>query len=369
MYNLLVLGPLPPPLTGTPVSFNIFCEHAKKSPLIQDLIIVDASPKHLKQQKSLKFSLKNIKQAASIIYNFSKNIKKVDSAIIFGSNGYVVSLAPILLCIAKINRKKCFFRAFGGSLDQYIARLKAPLALLALTTLRNYSGVIVQTVFMQNHFSQLLNRHKVYHVAGYRQPVENIGLEKKFAEGSKLKIVFVGIVKQDKGILVLLEAMQRLSKKMIDVELTVYGNIHEPTKDEFERLNRELSNTKYAGVLDWRKVIETLADHDLLVLPTFYHSEGHPGVLIEAMMAGIPIISTNFRSIPEIVKHDYNGLLVTPSSVSELTDAIERLALDRDLLSRLAYNNSAMSQKFTAEILVNKIIAIASPEMEPSSHI
>ena len=140
-----------------------------------------------------------------------------------------------------------------------------------------------------------------------------------------------------------------------------------PIRDEFERSIGELNNTKYAGILDWRKVIETLSLQDTLVLPTFYHSEGHPGVLIEAMMAGIAIISTNFRSIPEIVAHEQNGLLVSPSSVPELTKAIERLAYDRDLLLQLARNNSAKSKNFTAETLVNKIITIASNQVEPSS--
>lgn len=367
MYKLLALGPLPPPLTGTPVSFDIFCELAGQSPLIQDLIIIDTSPKFLKQQKHFEFSLANIKQAVSIIYNFSINVGKVDSTLIFGSNGYVVSLAPILLCIAKLNRKRCFFRVFGGSLDQYVTGLRPPLKWLAITTLRNFSGVIVQTNLMRNHFSQLLDDQTVHYVPGYRQSSKDTGIEKKFNKDSTLKIVFVGIIKQDKGILVLLDAMRQLSKRNIDIELTVYGTISKTIRDEFERSIGELNNTKYAGILDWRKVIETLSLQDTLVLPTFYHSEGHPGVLIEAMMAGIAIISTNFRSIPEIVAHEQNGLLVSPSSVPELTKAIERLAYDRDLLLQLARNNSAKSKNFTAETLVNKIITIASNQVEPSS--
>ena len=360
MYKLLALGPLPPPLTGTPVSFDIFCELAKKSPHIQKLVVVNTSPNFLKQQRSFQFSPANIKQAVSIIYNFSINVRKIDSILIFGSNGYVISLAPILLLIAKINRKKCFFRVFGGALDQYIEGLRPPLRWLALTTLRNFSGVIVQTKFLQNHFSQLLKNQSVYQIAGYRQPLSNASIKKKCRDNSKLKMVFVGIVKKDKGILVLLEAIRLLNEKKIDIELTVYGNIHEPIREEFQRTIGELTNTKYAGILDWQDVIERLSHQDLLVLPTFYDSEGHPGVLIEAMMAGVPIISTKFRSIPEIVTHGYNGLLVSPYSVPELAEAIEMLVQDRDLVSQLGSNNALMSQNFTADTLVDRIISIAS---------
>lgn len=359
MQNLLVLGPLPPPLTGTPVSFEIFCEHAKKSTLIKKLIVVDSSPKFLKQQKKFEFSLRNIKQALSIIYKFAINITKADSAIIFGSNGYIVSLAPILLLIAKRHNKKCFFRAFGGSLDQYILNLSPPQKWLALTTLRNFSGVIVQTKFLREHFSQKLGNSAIHYVAGYRQPLEKSSIKKKTKRDLKLKIVFVGIVKEDKGIFVLLDAMKKLSAGKIDVELTVYGSIHEPIRNKFEKLTKDLDNTSYGGIIDWRDVVNILSHQDLLVLPTFYHSEGHPGVLIEAMMAGIPIVSTNFRSIPELVTHERNGLLVPPSSVCELTESIKRLARDRQLLNQMATINAQMSQNFTANKNVNNIIEIA----------
>jgi glycosyltransferase involved in cell wall biosynthesis len=78
------------------------------------------------------------------------------------------------------------------------------------------------------------------------------------------------------------------------------------------------------------------------------------------MMASIPIISTNFRSIPEIVTHEHNGLLVAPSSAQEITEAIERLYFDRDLLLQLSLKNAAKSTQFSAEKLAAKIVKIAT---------
>ncbi len=360
MSRLLAVGPLPPPLTGTPVSFDIFCEQAKNSPAVRSLLIVDSSPKYLKQSGAVKISLKNVKQSILIVVNFARHIKKADNTIIFGSNGFVISLAPILLSIAKVNGKQCFFRVFGGSLDQYISSLSPLKKWLALATLRNFSGVIVQTKLLKNYFEASLKDSSVYYVSGYRQTPIQLVEDVTKSDSSGLKIVFVGIVKREKGIFVLLEAMRKLAKKGVDAELVIYGSIHTAAKNEFERTVQDLANTKYAGILSWTKVIETLSQRDLLVLPTFYESEGHPGVLIEAMMAGITVISTNFRSIPEIVTHDYNGLLVSPMSVSELVAAIEQLALDRDQLSRLAHNNYAMSHNFTADRLVEKLLAITN---------
>jgi glycosyltransferase involved in cell wall biosynthesis len=62
--------------------------------------------------------------------------------------------------------------------------------------------------------------------------------------------------------------------------------------------------------LEPAEVVPTLRNYDALIFPSYYQGEGHPGVLVEAMMAGLPIITTQFRSIPELVQDGVNGLLM-----------------------------------------------------------
>ena len=45
-------------------------------------------------------------------------------------------------------------------------------------------------------------------------------------------------------------------------------------------------------------------------MPTFHEGEGYPGIILEAFSVGMPVISTHWNSIPEIVMHNENGLLV-----------------------------------------------------------
>jgi len=93
--------------------------------------------------------------------------------------------------------------------------------------------------------------------------------------------------------------------------------------------------TQYKGIVQQAEIPELLKKYDVLVLPTHYSGEGYPGVIIEAKRSGLAVVTTRWRSIPEIVEHDVTGLLVEPGSHGELLDALQSLQNDRDLLKRL----------------------------------
>ena len=63
--------------------------------------------------------------------------------------------------------------------------------------------------------------------------------------------------------------------------------------------------------------------------------DGLPVVLIEAMGRGLPVVSTSVVGIPELVRHDENGLLVAPDDPRALAEALSRLRRDPALAARL----------------------------------
>ena len=54
---------------------------------------------------------------------------------------------------------------------------------------------------------------------------------------------------------------------------------------------------------------QALRDADLFCFPTYYLAENQPGNLIEAMAFGLPIVTTRWRSMPEMLPPDYPGLV------------------------------------------------------------
>lgn len=79
-----------------------------------------------------------------------------------------------------------------------------------------------------------------------------------------------------------------------------------------------------------------LNEHEVLVMSSYFSGEGHPGVIIEALQCGLPVTAARWRSIPELVQHEEDGLLVEPRSSASLRAAIERLLQDAVLYQRLS---------------------------------
>jgi len=94
-------------------------------------------------------------------------------------------------------------------------------------------------------------------------------------------------------------------------------------------------------VLGWQSNIEkVLSAADIVVLTS--DNEGTPLSLIQAGMAGLPVVSTNVGSVPEVVLDNVTGL-ITSLDVQEIADALEKLVADKALRERLGH----AAQEFT----------------------
>jgi glycosyltransferase involved in cell wall biosynthesis len=99
-----------------------------------------------------------------------------------------------------------------------------------------------------------------------------------------------------------------------------------------------------------------LTEYDILLFPTFYPNEGLSGILIEAMIAGIAPITTNYQSIPDLVQDGRNGLLVKPRDSANLAVSILTLNNDRELLQKISINNYYERLKYDSEKIIPKIM-------------
>jgi glycosyltransferase involved in cell wall biosynthesis len=111
------------------------------------------------------------------------------------------------------------------------------------------------------------------------------------------------------------------------VGLDVYGTVDPEVAPAFQASLERTPTARYLGVFRG-DAPALLAGYDAVVLPTWFSREGHPGVIVEAMMAGVPVVSTVHMAIPELIRDGENGLLVPPRDVEALAGAIRRLADD-----------------------------------------
>lgn len=147
-------------------------------------------------------------------------------------------------------------------------------------------------------------------------------------------LVFVGRLAAVKGVAMLLNAVAKLAPGHPDLRLTLIGD--GPERAGLETLSRDLGvegHVTFAGARTQDEVAETLATANLFVLPSF--AEGVPVVLMEAMAARLPVITTRIAGIPELVEDGVAGRLVPPGNLDVLVDAIADVLADPEAASKM----------------------------------
>jgi glycosyltransferase involved in cell wall biosynthesis len=152
-------------------------------------------------------------------------------------------------------------------------------------------------------------------------------------DGRGRKILFVGRLAEVKGLPVMLKALSRVRGNFPEAELTIAGD--GPDRQALESLANSLNlgqAVRFLGYQSQGKVRELMARADIFAMSSF--AEGVPVVLMEAMAAGVPVVSTNVAGIPELVEEGVSGYLVSPGDEAALAEKMSALLADGNLRSR-----------------------------------
>lgn len=165
-----------------------------------------------------------------------------------------------------------------------------------------------------------------FHSGDQRQSRRALGLAEE--------AVWIGIVatlRSWKGHLYLLEALAALSRT--DVRLAIVGD--GPYREMIAAKVAELGLTGRVVMAGHQRNAEDwMRAFDLFCLPS-YANEGVPQALMQAMMTGLPVVSTPVGAIAEIIEDGVSGLLAPPRDSAALSDALERLLADPETARRL----------------------------------
>jgi glycosyltransferase involved in cell wall biosynthesis len=138
------------------------------------------------------------------------------------------------------------------------------------------------------------------------------------------RLLSIGRLCEQKGQLLLIEALGRLKRDGLEVELVLIGDGE--LRAEVERTIAEQGLTAQVhmrGWVDGHRIRQALDDACAVVLPSF--AEGLPVVIMEAFARGRPVLSTYVAGIPELVLPGKNGWLVPAGSVEALVEALRQM--------------------------------------------
>ena len=159
-------------------------------------------------------------------------------------------------------------------------------------------------------------------------------LRKKYVEPDRHMVLFVGRLVYEKGVQTVIEAMPEVLKQVPDVRFLVTGT--GPHARSLKALAEESGleeKVKFLGFVDTANLIRLYKCADLTVVPSLYEPFGM--VVLEAMVAGSPVIVADTGGLKEIVVHEETGLKFTPGCPNSLADAMIRVLTDRELARRL----------------------------------
>lgn len=253
--------------------------------------------------------LKNLFYVINTLLKINK--RDFDIVMLNSSRNGAVFLAPIVFLICKCKRIKIIFRMFGGNFDLFFERIATFKQHILKHTILKSDIIYFETKNLLNYFSNLK-----YENLKWLPNVRSKRINRPKTHVFNKRFVFISQVMESKGIDVILKAASKLTKAY---RVDIYG----PIKDEkYKDYDFSAYNVTYQGVLTPEEVNETLLKYDVLLLPTHYDGEGYPGIIIEAFSIGMPVISTKWKSIPEIVNGN-NGVLIETHNAMQLVTAIE----------------------------------------------
>lgn len=175
--------------------------------------------------------------------------------------------------------------------------------------------------------------------------------------GERVVFAFVGLIGEPKGAFDLVDALARLPgavRRRVKVVFAGTGAL--AALRERIRARDVEDAVEVRGWLGSEERDRLLAAADAFVLPS--HREALPMALLEAMAWGLPAVCTPVGSIPEVVRHGGNALLVPVRDPCALALALERLATDPELRRRMGAAARASVEGMAVETYVARLRAL-----------
>ena len=346
--RVLIAGPLPPPWGGAAVSFALFKEWVEEQE-------PGAKFFDLRWRRSSQESLLGL---FALWCNFTlfcslfKESLAYPHLVLFGSQRFVAWFGGPLLLLLRLFCVTVSLRIFGGGFDSYLASFPFPLRHYLYWSLGYAKTIVLQTEEVQKALQNKISTNLLV-VANYRKKRDFSVAE---VPPKPFRFLYAGFVREEKGINELLQAFTTLRETNEEIELHLLGPLFIKVKSR--------AGVSVVGEKEQEEVFRLFQSSHCFVYPTRWQREGLPGVLIEAGLAGLPIITTDWKAIPTMIEDGKNGLLAKAGDGEQLARQMKRMMDDEQLRKELAVNNKEAMLDYTVErvcpILAQSLGVLAS---------
>ncbi|PEL13553.1 glycosyltransferase [Bacillus sp. AFS017336] len=278
-----------------------------------------------------------------ILFKFFISIFRSDF-IILSSADRGAYYALKLLNLLKI-KKPIYYLVAGGRLGERIIKNE-----YNYETYKKCTRIYVESKLMYDQIKEYNLNVKVLN--NFR---EIPSISSKKIENDIIKFIYFGRIIPEKGITDALVVMNNLREKGYNLKFDLYGQV----KSEYlSQIKKYLNNDiKYKGEYapDGISEYNIYSQYDVLVFPTKYPGECLPGTLIEAYIAGLTILASEWKYAKEYIEHEKVGYLFNYNDISEFEKVAEKLINEKEKIKDFKENSKKYSSKFDVNTVLNEL--------------
>ncbi len=366
--KILIIGPTPPPYHGVAVSTKLILQ----APAMQQFHLLHLDTADRRSIENIgKFDISNILIGLWHALTFLGMVIRHRPNLIYlpvsqGTAGFLRDAAFLLpaiwLGIATVIHLR------GSEFPRFYGRSSPLLRALIRYTLGRVQHAIVLGQNLRGIFGDLIPPERISVVPN---GTNDFWIETPKSP-HKVRGLYLSNLRVRKGFLVTLEAVVSALHHFPNLEFTFAGPPESPqVQQKIEECLQDATLTDrlhFLGTVSGPDKYHLLLSSDFMVFPPI-EPEGHPRVILEGMVAGLPIITTNQGAIAESVLDEQTGFLVPPGDAAAILNKIE-LLLEQPVL-RQQMGQAARQRfltQFTANIAHERLAAVLQKQVSSSQY-
>lgn len=220
-----------------------------------------------------------------------------------------------------------------------------------LCVCKNIKVFFAETKKVQNALMEKYNFKNVDLFPNFRYFDKEIAFSP--ASRKTLRLVFMARITPKKGYDTVFEFFESIKGKGYDITADFYGPMDGECNETFLALIEKYREcgVNYKGILQPDEIHKTLQEYDVMVFPTLV--DGIPGSIIDAYIASLVIVATNWEYAHEIIEDNVNGFIVpydNPEKQKVFNERLIQLYNDRNLLEQMKMNAYQTREKYSAQV-------------------
>jgi glycosyltransferase involved in cell wall biosynthesis len=275
----------------------------------------------------------------------------------FGDRGSALRKAVIVLA-ARLVGAKTVLHLHTGALAAVYARAGVVARYLMRLPFRAASSIIVLGKLWRDWLVEDLgiDGGKI-DVVYNGVPIEPVARDFSVLSDAPRKVLFLGLLHEQKGVSDLLAALALLPAEMPGWQAVIAGNGDIGFYEARAQALGLASHVSFPGWVDQESVRAHLRTSDVLVLPSY--NEALPLVILEALGAGTPVISTPAGALPEVLSDGETVLFVEAGDPAGLARALKTVLGDDALRQKLAEaGQAAFRARFSLPVFIENLFTI-----------